>query len=288
MKAKSEEMFLFLQKQWDFMNIRYYPFKNDSEPYRFYSRTHSIVFFLESGAVVTTPRMKNKVVHENELLLVESLNHFHVQLLPGCRMFILSFDTVPDFMDEVIMKYLSPGVVQAPDTEGSPLLRHNIHMSNFVRTLRIFETGRPGKELMSLKSDEFFYLLRDFYDIGDVELFLRPIRSKLEDVDFKVYAMKAYTPFMSVKQLAAKLEKSPTTLVRLFDKHFKNTPAGWIKENNKRQLLNLLSDSSRTLSEIAAELNVSSVQQLSRYCKINFGLTPRQLRSEEAVSRLLC
>lgn len=262
------------------MHIRYYSYKNEGEPYRFYSRTHSIVFFLDAGAVVTTPRMKNRVLHENELLLVESLCNFHVQMMAGCRMFILSFDALPDFMESAIMKCLTPGVVQASDMEGSPILKSNVYLSNYARSLRVFESSRCGKELVDLKSKEFFFLLKDFYDIADVELFLRPVRSKLEWVDFKVDAMRAYTPFMSVKQLSVKLDKSPTTLVRLFDKHFKNTPAGWIRENNKRLLLDMLSDSSRSLADIAMELNVSSVQQLSRYCRINFGFTPRQLRMQ--------
>lgn len=260
------------------MPIRYYSYKNGGEPYRFYSRMHSVVFFLDAGAIVTTPRMKNRVLHENEMLLVESLCHYHVQMMPGCKMFILSFDALPAFMDKAIMKFLTPGFVQASDVEGSPVLKSNMYLSNYTRSLRVFETGRCCKELVTIKSEEFFYLLRDFYDISDVELFLRPIRSKLDTKDFSVFVMRAYTPFMSVKQLSATLDKSPTTLVRLFDKYFNSTPAGWIREQNKKSLLKLLSDHSRSLADIALELNVSSVQQLSRYCKLNFGMTPKQLR----------
>lgn len=260
------------------MPIRYYSYKNGGEPYRFYSRAHSVLFFLDSGAIVTTPRMKNRVLHENEMLLVESLCHYHVQMMPGCRMFILSFVSLPDFMNTAIMKFLTPDVVQASDIEGFPVLKSNMYLSNYVRSLRILETGRCSKELVDIKTDEFFYLLKDFYDISDVELFLRPVRSKLEVGDFKILVMRTYTPFMSVKQLSVSLDKSPTTLVRLFEKHFNTTPAGWIRDQNKERLKEMLKDPSRTLADIALELNVSSVQQLSRYCKINFGMTPKQLR----------
>lgn len=130
-----------------------------------------------------------------------------------------------------------------------------------------------------IKYKEFFFLLCKWLEISDFAEFLHPAMSWYDPV-FRRKVMDNYTRSYRVKTLAADCGYPEKEFVEKFKEEFGVMPGKWINDQVHQAIVKKLSNPNISLNEIAADLQMSSTQSFSRFCKRNFGMPPSKLRKE--------
>lgn len=130
-----------------------------------------------------------------------------------------------------------------------------------------------------IKYKEFFYILCNWLEISDFTEFLHPAMSWYDPV-FRRLVLDNYQKSYRVKALAKDCGYSEKEFVVKFRKEFGMMPGKWITEQVCGIILKSLSNPNASFKLIAEDLQMSSVQSFTRYCRRNFGKTPSQLKAE--------
>lgn len=192
----------------------------------------------------------------------------------------LFFDYVGKYCDEKICSYLESKRPQFSNTYSTLLMNealrgYFITMNNAL--VDIFDEI-PFKEI---KYKEFFYILCKWLEVSNFAEFVHPAMSWYDPV-FRRKVMDNYERSYRVKTLAADCGYNMKEFVEKFKIEFDTLPGLWINDQIHKAMLKKLSNTSISFQEIANDLQMSSVQSLSRFCRRNFGKTPGMIRKELA------
>lgn len=83
----------------------------------------------------------------------------------------------------------------------------------------------------------------------------------------------------SVDWYAMKLNKTPKYLSTVIRRTSGKKPMEWITEKTVNEIANLLKNSKKSIKEISAQLNFSSLSFFCRYVRQHLGVSPNQYRS---------
>ncbi len=81
---------------------------------------------------------------------------------------------------------------------------------------------------------------------------------------------------LSVPQVAARVDVSPSYLTALFHKHLQISPGEYIRRMKLQESKQMIRENSMNFTEIAAALQYSTVHHFSRQFKEKFGMTPSE------------
>lgn len=150
-------------------------------------------------------------------------------------------------------------------------------MKSFCHLMESYMEHFEEVILGDLKLKEFFFLLVFHGKIEEVAEFLHPLREHNNSA-FRQAAIAAAGFNLTVEQWALSCGYSES----LFRSHFRNefgmTPGEWQRQQRKKLIQTLLANPSISLVEVAERSELSSVQQLTRFCRQYMHGTPAQLR----------
>lgn len=188
---------------------------------------------------------------------------------------VMRFDKVLQGCDKFSLSQL--GDVDIPDeTDAYPLEikdRLNLFLKLMIGYLEDKVCCAPFHEM---KIKELFWLIQLYYTKTEQALFFRPLLGN--GGEFKRNVMKYYRNAMTVKELSRLCGVTGSSFRRNFLKEFGEPASVWLQKQINNVIELRLADEDMSIGDIAAELHFSSHPQFCRYCKKNFGHTPKEWR----------
>lgn len=226
------------------------------------------------------------VVDENNVIFLSPYTLFlagrnsliDLEVPEGGSAIALLFDYVGKYCDQKICAFLE--TKESVFVNSTSILPMDDGIKGYFTTMDTSLSGLfeeiPFREI---KYKEFFYILCNLLKVSDFAEFLHPAMSWYDPV-FRRKVMDNYQKSYRVKTLAADCGYSEKEFVEKFKEEFGILPCKWINDQVHQAIVKKLSNPCSCFKEIANDLQMSSVQSFSRFCKKNFGITPTQLRQQ--------
>jgi AraC-like DNA-binding protein len=127
------------------------------------------------------------------------------------------------------------------------------------------------------KQTELFYLLNCYYTLKDLTAFYAPVYSR--NRSFRYFVMNNYQKAKDVEAFAQLGGYSVPTFRRLFRETFDEPVYQWMLKQKRQHILNDITTTNLSITEISNKYGFESLANFSHFCRINFGKSPRALRS---------
>ena len=117
---------------------------------------------------------------------------------------------------------------------------------------------------------------------GKNNLIVSVLQDESDKIEIKKSVLKHYKKAKSISQLAEMCGYSCTkTFTRHFQSSLNTTPKQWILALKEKEMIRYLKDTDYSLKQIAVLLNFSNQSQLSHFCILRTGFTPKELRESK-------
>lgn len=136
-----------------------------------------------------------------------------------------------------------------------------------------------------LKQDELAAVLQAYYSPDVLVPFLAPLQLANNEFFDRVLAMAQ--DYLTIEQMAERLNMSRSTFIRQFDGFFKEPPSKWLARVKMTDLFRALRQSDVPLVQIADRFKFASQQSMSAFCKSKFGYSPMQVRAGDFIPPVL-
>lgn len=135
--------------------------------------------------------------------------------------------------------------------------------------------GVNCKHLHSIKEKELFIILRTSYSKQEiVNLFHEIIGTNMS---FKAAVLLHVDRVNNREELAQAMGMSITDLARKFKVEFGESVYSWLLKQKNKKIIYRLAQPGASVKEIVYEFGFSSAASFNKYCKKNFGNSPREL-----------
>ena len=163
---------------------------------------------------------------------------------------------------------------EASEEVGVLSVRHPLDL--FLRSMDTYlKAGVNCRHLHSIKGKELFIILRTSYTKQEIVSLFREIIGT--GMDFKSTVLLYAEHVTSRNELAQAMGMSVTDLARKFREGFGEPVYSWLLKQKKEKILCRLTQPGSSIKEIVCEFDFSSAASFNRYCKKNFGDSPREL-----------
>ena len=146
----------------------------------------------------------------------------------------------------------------------------------FQSMILLFESGRePDPSLIEVKFRELILTLAGNSRNSELLSFFGSLLHEPQAVSLQKLMENNYRFNLKLEELAQLSNRSLSTFKRDFKKQFKSTPGKWLIEKRLNHAMNLLTNTDKTVSEVAFECGFESLSHFSRVFHDRFGITPR-------------
>lgn len=172
-------------------------------------------------------------------------------------------------------------VSSEPHSRKLPHLDLNRHMISYMDIIaNVYKFDQDNMLFVDSLFHQFFFTLKNTYTNEQIGRFFAKAASG-KDIKFRSKVMNNYKPSIRAKTLAEDCGYGYSAFCSKFKSEYGMNVGAWIKNRTIDDMICFLADADAPLETIADRLNMSSVQQLSRFCASNLGTTPSKLRNME-------
>ena len=220
------------------------------------------LLYVEQGSLHSVADGRKQHLHQGELVVYGS-NQWHMQyadtdVAPRClRIF---FDVQGDLAALLNRKFQASG-----------------------RTADLLDQILQEQELQEVYADDMILALLDqlVLLLARQAAGMPPVDERMNGEHKIIHRMQVYVSAhvwqeLSVPFVARHVNMSPSYLTALFHKHLDISPAEYIRRVKLQESKRLIRENKLNFTEIAAELQYSTVHQFSRQFKEKFDLTPTE------------
>lgn len=238
-------------------------------------RANFLIFILEGEVEVISAEGGKRRVMGGEFCFIPALSAYEIQVrIPG-RYIYMSFlyNNIKLCEKYMLERYLDEVEEVAGEFRVLPV-RHPLNL--FLELMDIYlKAGVNCRHLHSIKEKELFIILRTSYTKQEiVSLFHEIIGAGM---DFKSAVLLHAEHVTGRNELAQAMGMSVTDLARKFRERFGEPVYSWLLKQKKERILCRLTQPGSSIKEIVCEFDFSSAASFNRYCKKNFGDSPREL-----------
>ncbi len=239
-------------------------------------------YILQGSGVVLTPthRVTTKV---NEGLVLKCGTYFNDYFAttntPYCEAIAIHFypEVLKSIYDKEFPEFLSTARKVQPISfekiEASSLLKNYIDSLQFY-----FDNPRlVSDELLKLKLKELILLLAKTNNADVIQSLLAGLFAKTEINFREVIEANLYND-LSLQELAALTNTSLSTFKREFKRHFKSSPAKFIKKRRLQKASKLLTGTQLRISDIAFDCGFNDLAHFSKSFVAEFEFSPSEYR----------
>lgn len=243
-----------------------------------YEDAHYIVYCRKGITRLQSNLFKEEFIYGGEILFLPRMADCRGEVMEDSHVIIHTFNNSVCTPEHCILSYLYKhnGKPENAVSYCCKLLSHKA-LETFMESISqylIDETETT--QLWRMKHRELIYLLCRYYKPAELQAFFHPMIG--EDVPFKNLVLSHYRKAHQTKDLAEQCGYSLPTFRRIFKDVFNMPPYQWLMKKRAEHLLHRLSSPHITFADIIEEFNFSSSQQFNRFCKVNLGDTPSNIR----------
>ncbi|MCR9066042.1 MAG: helix-turn-helix transcriptional regulator [Cytophagales bacterium] len=241
------------------------------------------LFFSEGGSEIAAPSEKVHI-HEHEGVLLKCGTYFADLFANGrsgqCEVCVIHF--FPDILQDIFKGEVPYFVKENKNTHYTQRIAKKDVFEHFIESLDFYfeQPELVNQEILYLKIKELILLLLHT-DAADsiIELYshlFTPQKASITEV-IETHLFSQVT----LEQLASLASLSLSSFKREFKKHFKETPAQFIRNRRLQKAKDLLVHSSLSISEISFQVGYEDSSYFSRLFSSNFMLSPSEFRKSK-------
>lgn len=238
-----------------------------------------IIFLLKGEALVNSQEYAGTVLREGEFIIQAIGSKYEILALTDVECVCYRFSQ-PEFFCEkryqYIMKNVAPPLIFTP-LKTTPELHFFLHASKSY-----LAKEKICRELLSFKRKELAFLLGECYSDYDLSMLVHSLSRYT--TSFEYFVLQNHLKVKTVEELAQLGGYTTTTFRRIFSSVFHKPVYEWMMEKRKENIAYELRYTEASISEICYKYGFESLPHFSNFCKKNFGVSPRGIRSVQAVS----
>lgn len=256
------------------IGFRYQDFKNGDLTLRQQTEVNSLVFLTDGEIIINYNEFTNVQVKTREFFLIPKKSRLSLKAVAPGDFLIFSFDSFNSIFDKIALKSYS-AIADQTEFTFSPLpIKYAINDFLYL-LIKYIRNGLDTPNMVEVKQQELFILLRKFYDKNEMANLLHPILSK--SIDFKDQVLEHYQNVSGVDELAQKIGMGRTSFDVKFKSEFGIPPLQWMLKQKAKHIRFSMAEPESTLSDIMRKYNFNSPTHLNRFCKQQFGCSPSEL-----------
>lgn len=250
-----------------------------------------LIVLCEEGQLCMEYKEELHLLHKNDLLLCT----------PGDKLDSLilneEFNGIIIGFSEQIAKKCVPDSTKMWSLMFSMMQVKQLHLTNsMVSELKIDYNYVKHKISMTLSEYSEYYtdIVRCAFQTM-LYCALEPIKSLMQSIPMKGYLFskeqisKAFFDLLAntrpkrrnVTWYSDRLYKTPKYLSTVIREVSGKPPLKWINDAVTAEIIDLLKNSSKSISEISDELKFPTLSAFGRYCRNNIGMSPKEFRSNK-------
>ena len=238
-------------------------------------KTNFLIFILAGEVEIISNEGKTRRAKAKEFFFISALSTYEIQTRKSGRYIYMSFlySDIRLCEKHMLESYLKATENISKEIEILPV-RHPLNL--FLELMEVYlKTGVNCKHLHTIKEKEVFIILRTSYNKQEIVNLFHDIIGM--NVSFKAAVLLHADHVSSREELAQAMGMSITDLARKFKMEFGESVYSWLMKQKNKRIISQLSQPKTTIKEIVYEFGFSSAASFNKYCKKNFGNSPREL-----------
>lgn len=235
------------------------------------------LIFCQSGhARITSTLFHDEILCAGEVMFVPRTSECSGIALSDVTLLVHKFNNTVCRTEKCILSYLYSHKLSDSKVYCCKLTAPT-SMRVLMDTVTTYITDEThDSDLWKLKHKELIWVFTRYYVAEELRLFFHPMTG--EQVPFKSLVLTHYRKANYTDELAELCGYGIYTFRRLFKKEFGTSVHQWLIRKRAENVDYRLSQVYIPFSDIIEEFNFSSPQQFNRFCKLNLGDTPSDIR----------
>lgn len=239
--------------------------------------SQNTIYFLVNGKVeANSEEHPNTILVDGQFILQPIGSRVEFRILEATECILYLFEQP----QKICQDRFNKGVEIAAESVIAPItMEMCFPLRLFVNGLKMYlENELLCMEFLEAKQTELSFLLNCYYPLKDLAAFYAPIYRYSRT--FSYFVMQNYMKAKDVEAFAQMGGYSTSTFRRIFKETFGEPAYQWMLKKKSQDILNELTTTDLSISEICYKNGFESLANFSHFCKTNFGKSPRSLRSE--------
>lgn len=238
---------------------------------------NTMYFLLKGKVQVNSDEHPGTIFEEGQFILQPIGSRVEFQILESSECILYLFDSPQNICNERFNKGAS---IAEEFTPNKPIIMDMCpQMRYFMDGMKMYmDDEMQCANFLNAKRTELAYLLNCYYTIKDLAAFYSPIYRYSKS--FQYFVMQNYMKVKDVEAFAQLGGYSTPTFRRIFKEAFGEPAYQWMLKKKCQDIMNDLTTTNLSISEICYKFNFESLSNFSHFCRANFGKSPRALRTD--------
>lgn len=238
------------------------------------SEENLLIFILEGEVLVNSQEYAGIMLQAGDFILQAVGSKFEMLVMADAKCVCYRFGKPELFCEGLfnhIMHEVSPPLIYSP-------LKIVPELKAFLESSRAYlKHEKICRDLLSLKRKELGFILSNFYSNYELSMLVHPLAQYTSS--FQYFVLQNHSKVKTVEDFAQLGGYTTTTFRRIFNSVFHQPVYEWMQKRRKEGIIYELQQTDATISEICYKFGFESLPHFSNYCKKNFGVSPRTLRT---------
>lgn len=241
-----------------------------------YSYNNMIIFILKGSLKICFTHTDTKFISDRYMIFIKMCGRCTYEITPYSEILLFTFDH--PVIDELLCFQSQYGLLPKSAFEWIEL-EINEPLYNFLMLLVQYqENNYLDYTLYSFKRDELFYLLKAIYPKEKLGNFFYLLNS--QPSEFEKLVAANYTKAKNVKELASLMGYGINSFRVKFKETFGIPPYQWLLNEKAKLILRNLIKNGDDFKKIIDDFGFTSHSHLYKFCKMQYGLTPEELKKK--------
>ena len=235
-----------------------------------------IMFILEGSMIIYDAVKNDKInIDKQQITFIPQYASETLFTNNGCQLLICSFDTPLNICDKLIFNEIHTD--KTADYQPLPIREPMLYFINLL--LYYLQNKINCEHLHEIKQKEMFLIFKWFYTKNELAQLFHLLNSK--NYEFRRLVMENYEKASDVANLAALAGMRRTRFDVKFNEEFGIPPRQWMLKQLARKVQYAVNEPGVTIDMLIRKFNFNSPVSFIRFCKVQFGYTPKELISKK-------
>lgn len=235
-----------------------------------------IIFILNGSIKIKSSHTNTKLISEPNMAFLKVYENYTYEIAPLSKILVFYFNSLT--FDELLNFQAQHDLL--PESAFKCIeLEILTPLKNFLELIVLYlENKYQSYKLYASSKEELFYLLKIIYskeELGEFFYLLANTPSEFE----KLVAAN-YMNVKNVQELANIMGYGINSFRNKFKETFGIPAYQWLQNEKAKRILNCLITKEKDFKSIIDEFDFSSHSHFYKFCKLQYGLTPDELRKK--------
>ena len=240
---------------------------------------NEIVFVLKGKLRFIMHDNVNVNVSSGRMIFLPANHKIHCKAFAGSTVLILRLKEDMQLCHTFNLNRLNSNINKIEKPTTFETLEINTSLKYFAKGLvDVWEDGLKCRFYFQAKITEALIMLRAYYSEGQLFQFFYYYFTL--DVAFAEFVQTNHLKYSTVNDFANALNMNAQQFSRRFNSIFGEAPYGWMQREKAQLIYGEICRGGKSLKEIADEYGFPILSNFNRFCKMAFGMNPREIRKK--------